>query len=107
MCVVSMVMDHYREKWTPLVPPTYPYPTNPAAPSFPTVPWTPWPAPPAAVPYAPPPTPAEIDEFRKLLERARAYDKRNREPDCENADKIRQVKELADKLGVAGQIDFL
>ncbi len=58
MCVVSMVMDHYREQWQPRVPQYQPVIT-------------------------PQVSQAELDEFRRLLERAREYDKRHAEPDCE------------------------
>lgn len=82
MCVVSMIFDHYHDKWFPLVPlvPQYPLP-QPAV------------------------TPEEVAEFRRLLDRAREYDRRNNEPDCELLEKKRKLKELADVLGVA--IDFL
>jgi len=96
MCVVSMIMDHYHNKWAPLVP-LYP-PTAPALPPMvPTVP-TPW-----LVPTAPAPSPIvpqEIEEFRKLLERAREYDRRNGEPDCELDEKRQALKKMAEQLGV-------
>ena len=85
MCVVSMVMDHYHDKWRPLVPQPLPYPYPVPAPS--------------------PITPAEVEEFRKLLERAREYDRKNNEPDCELEEKRKKVKDLADALGV--KVDFL
>lgn len=90
MCVVSMVMDHYWDKWQDRQQPAigiYP-------PFFPNV-----------APAQPAISPAEIEEFKKLLERAREYDKRNNEPDCEIAEKKARVKKLADELGV--KIDFL
>ena len=87
-CVVSMVMDHYWEKWNP---PPY------------VVPHVPFPV---YVPPQPPiPTPAEIEEFKKLLERAREYDKKNNEPDCELQEKKDKLLKLAEELGV--KIDFL
>ncbi len=89
MCVASMIYEHYYDKW---VLPHAPYVSR-------VLP----------LPYAPPVLPvissAEIEEFRKLLERAREYDKKNHEPDCEDAEKRRKVKELADLLGV--KIDFV
>jgi hypothetical protein len=92
MCTVSMVMDHYWEKWRylPGVTPTVPY--------VPTV------IPVSIVP-APAISPAEVEEFRRLLERAREYDRANGEPDCELAEKRERIKGLADELGVP--IDFL
>lgn len=85
MCVVSMIMDYYHDKWQPLVPQPYPVPYPFPVPS--------------------PITPEEIEEFRKLLERAREYDKRNNEPDCELDEKKRKIRELAKALGV--EIDFV
>ncbi len=90
MCVVSMVMDHYWEKWNKPqpYPPTYipnNFPFNPDANKFPA-------------PYFP--TKEEVEEFRKLLERAREYDKRNNEPDCELEEKRERIKKLAEELGI-------
>lgn len=90
MCVVSMVMDHYHNKWKPYVVPSapiYPWPTVPVA------------------PQPSPITPAEIEEFRRLLDRAREYDRRNNEPDCELESKKKAVRDIAEALGV--KIDFL
>ena len=89
MCVSSMVMDHYREKWTPYV----------QQPSPQIVPW------PFPVQTQPAITDAEIAEFRKLLERAREYDKRNNEPDCEIDEKRQAIIAIAKQLGV--EISFL
>lgn len=75
MCVYSMIADHYIDKWTPIAPPIRPI------------------------------TQEEIDEFKKLLDRAREYDRKNKQPDCELEDKKKKIKELADQLGV--EIDFL
>ena len=79
MCTVSMVMDHYREKWEPLVQPVQPWVI------------------PVVVPQL---SQEEIDEFRKLLDRAREYDKRHNEPDCELDEKRQAIKKLAEQLGV-------
>lgn len=81
MCVVSMVLDHYTTTW----------------------PRKHWPQPTVYPPITPPqtyPTQEEIRDFRELLDRAREYDKRNNEPDCEMDDKKKLLKEMADKLGV-------
>lgn len=80
MYVVSMVSDHYWDKWRDLTPPQ-------------------------VYPYQPAITTAEIEEFRKLLERAREYDKKNNEPDCELKEKKERLLKLAEELGV--KIDFL
>lgn len=92
MCVVSMIYDHYYDKWwEKLHPPP------------PTVVPIPLPIPaPVAIP---PITPEEIAEFRKLLERAREYDRKNNEPDCELEEKREKLKKLAQELGV--EIEFI
>jgi hypothetical protein len=95
MCVMSMVMDHYHDEWIrryylPVIPlqPVLPFPIIPAVPA------------PALQP-----TPAEIDEFRRLLERARQYDRDHNQPDCELEEKRQKLKKLAEDLGV--KIDFV
>ena len=81
MCVVSMVMDHYRDKWEPYV-------------QQPTV----WPVVIGKIP--PTITAEEVAEFRRLLERAREYDKRMGQPDCEVDDKRQILKRIAAALGI-------
>lgn len=83
MCVVSMVTEHYIDKWGQRTS-AWPQPTIIVTPSI---------------------SQEEVDEFRKLLDRAREYDKRNNEPDCELADKKKVLMDLAEQLGV--KIDFL
>lgn len=83
MCVVSMVMDHYDDSWTWR--------------------WNQWVTSP--VPLPPPITPQEVEEFRRLLDRAREYDKRNNEPDCELESKRKKIRDLAKELGVV--VDFV
>lgn len=74
MCVVSMVVDHYYDKWNPhrIIPIVYP-----------TI-----------------PNKADIDEFYRLLKRARKYDKENNQVDCENEQKKQQLRDLADSFGI-------
>lgn len=89
MCVVSMVIDHYDEKWCknwhPMIPPIkpmpVPYPVN-------------WPPVPRV------PTQAEIDEFYELLRKAREYDKKNNQPDCEMEEKKKALLKLAEEMGI-------
>ena len=45
------------------------------------------------------------EEFRKLLERAREYDRRHNQPDCELESKRQEILRLAESLGV--KIDFV
>lgn len=84
MCVVSMVMDHYHYKWYPQLAQTvYPY-------SPPTIPFN----------LLPAISQAEVDEFHRLLDRAREYDKRMGEPDCEMEEKRQALRAIAEKLGI-------
>lgn len=87
MCSVSMIMDHQYDEWQRRLqqwqPPAWPY-----------------------QPYQPPPIrPEEVEEFRRLLDRAREYDRKNNEPDCELEEKRQKLRDLADTLGV--KIDFV
>lgn len=79
MCVVSMVTDYYREQWEPRIPQPYFIPMPGSQPAV---------------------TDAEILEFRKLLERAREYDRRTGQPDCELEEKRAALKAIAEKLGI-------
>ena len=107
MCVVSMIYDHYHDEWDRRLRPYRDYPT-----------WPPQPAPRPAndeerdrqlqkllSPKPPAITPAEIDEFRRLLDRAREYDQKHHEPDCELEPKKQALKNLARELDV--EISFL
>jgi hypothetical protein len=97
MCVVSMVIDHYTDEWDRR---RYPPSTSPIWPPQQYEPW------PLLEPYpAPTVTPQEIEEFKRLLDRAREYDRKNNEPDCELEDKRKKLKDLAKELGV--EIDFV
>lgn len=102
MCVVSMVMDHYTDRWTPVIPDNGPWVVpkpdeseykkrmqeliekigKVVAPKEPAI------------------TDEEIKEFRKLLDRAREYDERNNEPECEMEQKVELLKAIAKALGV-------
>lgn len=84
MCVVSMVMDHYHDGWRRKYIPV------PMPDFVPVVPLQPYRG----------PTQEELDEFRRLMERAREYDKKNNEPDCENDGKKKALLEMARILGV-------
>lgn len=87
MCVVSMVIDFYDDKWRPW--PTFPGPYVPVPESPTVIP------PPVKIPSQ-----EEIDEFYKLLERAREYDKKTGQPDCALEEKKQKLIKLADELGV-------
>lgn len=89
VCFVSMVMDHYHDKWKDKLP------------QFPSAPYSPWPVP-MPIPTI---TPDEIAEFKKLLDRAREYDKKMGQPDCELDEKRQALKKVAKELGV--EIEFV
>lgn len=101
MCVVSMIMDHYGDKWGPYVPPQpkhpQPYPVYPPVPEpDPTDGWT-----------RVTPTKEEFDELKRdleemkeLLKRAKIYDEENNEPDCEAAEKVALIRRLAELVGL-------
>lgn len=86
MCVVSMIGDHYRDKWIDRWP------------SIPS-----WPAHSTELPISR----AEFDELKRdvqelkeLLKRAKEYDERNGEPDCEIDEKMNLLKQVAKLVGV-------
>lgn len=76
-----MVMDHQFDEWYKKYKPVSPGQT----PNIYSVPRL--------------PSQAEIDEFYRLLERAREYDKRNNEPECELESKKQKLRDLAKELG--------
>jgi|ERR1041385_1011158 len=93
MCVVSMIGDHYRNKW---------YPQGPA----PTVPPQPYIWPVTITQSGP--TQAEFDKLKKevmemkdLLTRAKVYDEITGQKNCEMEDKIAVLRKVADLVGVS------
>jgi protein tyrosine phosphatase (PTP) superfamily phosphohydrolase (DUF442 family) len=83
-----MITDHYLQKWEPYVPQIWTDSLTRVASA-------------GNIPVEQTPiTQAEVDEFRRLLERAREYDRRNQEPDCEQQEKREALKKIADQLGV-------
>lgn len=93
MCVMSMVTDHYNDKWNKY-----------------------WPEPNVTVNIPPIDVDklveeirqkvlADLPDFKELIRKAKEYDKLNNQPDCELDSKKQKIKKLADKLGV--KIDFL
>jgi hypothetical protein len=96
MCVVSMVTDHYYEKWALFRPISPISPEQRKAEQQRLQDF---------LNPQPKISKEEIEEFRKLLERAREYDKRNNEPDCELQAKKQRVLDLVKDLGI--EITFL
>jgi hypothetical protein len=90
-----MVSDHFYDKWKDRGWDTTGGSIGPLT----------YPPLPSGKPLQPLITQEEIAEFRKLLERAREYDRKHNEPDCELAEKKKRLQDLANQLGV--KIDFL
>lgn len=93
MCVYSMITDHYQHKWEPWRTPD-PLDWYPPLPTPPTL-----------------PTPEQIKQFeadaaemKKLLERAKEYDRRTNQADCESEAKKKALREIAAAMGV--EIEF-
>lgn len=92
MCVVSMVGDFYDDKWKGQ--PWYP-PTTSVTPSVRIV--------------VPPPITREefdalkreVQDMKELLKRAKEYDERNGEPDCEIDEKMEKLRKVAELVGVS------
>jgi phage terminase large subunit-like protein len=99
MCTVSMVMDHFNQEWDPYKK------FNPI---------------PQKIENVPNLNPLdlsklfekqvgrfefdqlkrEVENMKKLLERAIEYDKKNNEPHCELEEKIATIKKIAQLVGV-------
>jgi hypothetical protein len=103
MCVVSMVMDHYKDKWDhlPGIATGVTYPNN----------WPPLqstPNQPTSIQIAPPITREEFDQLRndvlemkELVKRALKYDQDTNQADCENEEKVALVRKVAEMVGVS------
>lgn len=92
MCVVSMIGDHYHDKWNPY---------------FPQIPREKIPVGDWEKLFNPPPTKAdydtlkkEVEEMKELLKRAIKYDEDNGEPECEIEEKMKILKAVAKAMGV-------
>lgn len=85
MCVISMIMDHYQDKYK-----EYPWVIHDTG----TV-------------FLNPPTRQEFDalrqdvlEMKELLKKAKIYDEKNNQPNCEDPKKVEFIRKLAKELGV-------
>lgn len=107
MCTVSMIGDHFTDKWNDKW-------IHPSAPNT-TAPWpnTITSRPNTTLPYVPPITVSlvskeefeelkkEVLEMKQLLKRAVEYDEKNNEPHCETEEKIATLKKVAAMVGVS------
>lgn len=96
MCTVSMINDHFSDKWNGFKT----YTTDSTRIDSVSTPLTD-----EEIRLLRELVLRDMPEFKALLERARQYDIDNGEPDCELEEKKQRVLELADELGI--EIDFL
>jgi hypothetical protein len=82
MCVVSMVGDHFQQKWEqPNYQQIWGNLNQVSRTEFDSL-------------------KKEVEDMKKLLERAVEYDKKNNESNCETEDKIKLLKEITNLMGV-------
>lgn len=94
MCVVSMVADHYMEKWngwinTPNGWPSVTIPFGDETDDY---------LPVSRAEYLA--LKNELEEMKKLLARAKEYDERTGQAECENGEKLKVLFAVADALGI-------
>ena len=87
MCVVSMVGDHYNDLFKPKSIPSY-------IPDYPHIP-------------EPKVTKAEFEELKRqvlemkeLLTKALEYDKKTKQVECANDDKLARLEKIAEAVGI-------
>lgn len=82
MCVVSFVGDHFQQKWAqPIYQQTF---TN-----IPEITKAEFDA-----------LKKEVEEMKALLIKAKEYDEKNNEPNCEIEEKMKFLKEVAKLVGI-------
>ena len=82
MCTVSMIGDHFNDKWKQ--PPYQQIFTN-----IPDVNRAEFEA-----------LKKEVEEMKALLKRAKEYDEKNNEPNCEIEEKMAMLRKFADAVGI-------
>ena len=82
MCTVSMIGDHYSDKWKQ---PLY----QQALINFPQI-----------SKFEFDNLKKEVEEMKQLLLRAKLYDEKNNEPHCEMEDKVALLKKIAEMVGI-------
>lgn len=80
MCVLSMVADFYDDKFKPYV-------ENPLA--IPMVSREEFEA-----------LRKEVLDMKELLKKAKAYDEKNNEPNCEKEEKLKTLRKIAEAVGI-------
>lgn len=91
MCVVSMVGDHFNDKWRKNEWIQYPYnaPLGYPPTQIDTVPKHEFDA-----------LKKEVEDMKALLKRAKEYDERNNEPNCEIEEKMKFLRYVASLVGI-------
>ena len=111
MCTVSMIGEHYIEKWVPAYPQVgWPIiPTTPTVPDWPdtrTAPGTPAPVGEIRIDLSSvsraefEELQRDVQEMKELLKRAKRYDEEHDQPDCENDEKMAILRKVAEALGI-------
>lgn len=89
MCVVSMIIDHYKKEWpNPNDIPVNPIPPYQPEPFKPYQPYT--------QPFLFPPL--TIEDVKKEIEKAREEDRKNGTPDCSGPDKLEWLKKFEERI---------
>jgi hypothetical protein len=82
MCTVSMIGDHFNDKWRqPEYQRIYTNIPDVSRSEFESL-------------------KKEVEEMKALLKRAKEYDERNNEPDCELEEKMAMLRKFADAVGL-------
>lgn len=94
MCVVSMIGDHYHDKWKHLeyIPSRTVTTTDNDLSKFLN--------PPSDLNKKFEELKKEVEEMKELLKKAIEYDKKNNEPHCEIEEKIATLKKIAEWVGI-------
>lgn len=82
MCVVSMIGDHYNDKWN--------------TPDYKQI-WDNWPE---VTKQEFDALKKEVEEMKELLKRAKIYDEVNNEPNCEIENKVAMLKKIAELFNI-------
>lgn len=102
MCVMSMIGDHYRDRWRDRFREQEWWPNVPMWPPGPAMPM------PVTLPQPSPITRQQFDdlkrevmEMKELLKRAKKYDEDNNQRDCEVDEKMDLLRKIAAMVGIS------
>lgn len=84
MCSYSMIADHYTDRWKETYPQFVVYPPQQDMPS--------------RVEFEA--LRKEVESLKELLIKAKEYDAKSGQPDCEMAEKVALLKRVAELVGV-------